>query len=715
MADSWRSATLKFSPFDPLKGPLQSVLTLLETVEAILESLLDIIKAFQLDFVNPLKALIALLLAAVRAIINQIKSTGFAILLVHPDFSRQDFGAVLQSVSGAYPSFESKVVSKFYDSSDIFRPQYPPGSSVAMLIFYIGAESPGDLLSQLFALMQMLKTPVVFNLPAPVGLKVNPVRKSGDPVANFRGLFDSDLQKALVLEWQMPMTPSGSPLPGFMNSMVSFYNSFRFPSFIVERSETPQGEQVTVDINSQTMGKTVMATVKKYNLSAPITQVAVREENGDVFRNFPKKMKVSGTQLTLGAFSSTYRYVDDDSSLESGKAYFYRVRAYFGSPSKYLATTNAASVVNDKSLIKYQGNQPFIRYDNGSTVGPASPIVRGFVPRTITGAFGFNPYDVIYQAVQTGILLNFEFPPPTTGASTVEIDQRAGWGVLAAAAGQMGPVKAAYETSNKIKDSLIFKTTCRRVANQTLTNLYSQPAMMNLISGKWNDGVQETVNKVFNAEIIWSFPSVVGGFTTDTNGKISNYLSGEQTYISGQSNLSGPYPTYPFQYKDNPINVSADDRRKLADFLRLCLTSLSGNTTYLSWYSVTIGDLFPAFIPFIFDFEQWILALLKALESAISMIEDIIETLITKIQQLEQIIESILALIDLLSINVRVSVLAVSSTNGSASSLAQALLESDSKPAASPFGLHSGLVCTFGGPGAGSVAAFKAIRWILTL
>jgi hypothetical protein len=717
----------------------------LETVEAILEALLDLIKVFLIDFGNPLKALIALLLAAVRAIINQIKSTGFAVLLVHPDFGRQDFAAVLQSVSGSYPSFEAKVVSKFHDTGDAFRPQYGPGSSVAMLVFYIGTETPGDLITQLFALMQLLRTPVVLSgLPAPMNLKVNPVRKSGDPVANFRGLFDSDLQKALVLEWQMPMTPAGSPLPGFMNSLVSFYNSFRFPNFVVERCESPVGELVDIEVNSTTMGKTVSPVVQKYGLAKPLTTVSLREENGDAYRNFPKKISVSGSQLLEGAFTGTYRYIDEDSELESGKPYWYRVRAYFGTPTAYLACTDAASVKDHKSLIKYEGNQPFIRYGQGVTMGPPSSTVRGFVPRNLSGPLGFNPYNALYEAVQVGLLLNFEFPPagrtnvagnavtgqPTNAAdqstTLTRVKQRTGWGTLAAAAGQVAIVKASLGTSNKVRDSLVFKTTCRRIANQSLTNLLSQPRIMDLISEKWNGGVQETVQKVLNAQYTWKFPAVVGGFTSGSETIVNTYLALEGSYVNGMSKLSGPYPTLPWSALTadeaaqivrtaSGDEVSVEERSNLAAFLRLGLTGLSGGTTYLAWYSVTIGDLFPAFVPFIFDFQQWLTALLKALETAVQAIEDIILTLISKIQQLEQIIQSILALIDLLNVDLRVSVLAVSSTNGSADSLVTALMQSENKPAESPYGLHSGLVCTFGGPGEGAVAAFRAIKFILTM
>src|SRR5512135_459859 len=188
----WSTLQIHFDPFAPLRPPIQAALQILETVQAILEALLDLIKSFLLDLLNPILALVALLLAAVRAIINQLSATGFAILLVHPNFAAQDIGAVFQSVSGSYPSFQSKVFAKFYDTSDIFRPMYPPGSAVAMLILYIGEDSPGDLMTQLLALLNFLKHPSILTaLPAPVELKVSPVFKSGDAVQQFADLFSS--------------------------------------------------------------------------------------------------------------------------------------------------------------------------------------------------------------------------------------------------------------------------------------------------------------------------------------------------------------------------------------------------------------------------------------------------------------------------------------------------------------------------------------------
>jgi len=740
---SWSTLSLKFDPLAPLKPPLQAVLVLLEVVEAILEALLAIIKAFLLDFGNPLKALIALLLAAIRAIINQLKATGFSILIVHPDFSRQDFAQILASASGSYPKFESKVVSKFYDSSDVFRPQYPPGSAVAMLVFYIGTDSPGDLITQLFALLRLINTPAVLSaLPAPVSVKVNPVRKSGSPVANFAGLFDSKetLNDQLVVEWQMPTNPGGSGAFGFVNAMVSFYNSFRFPNFIVERSETPQGELVKSEVNTPVAGKQIKQITTKYKLASPETKVSVKEPNGTIYRNFKKKIKVSGADLAEGAFIGTYRYIDKD-GLEPGKPYFYRVRAYFGDATEYLGCVSEDDIIGNSNVVPKNNGQPIIKYgSNGVVMGPVSEVKRGFVPNLPHGSFDFNPYEAVNDAVKAGLLLNFDLPaPPDDSGGDTGIEQRTGWGTLVAAGGQMGPIKSAFKTSDKLVDNFLFKSTSRRLSNSSLTSLLSQKRLLKMLAQQWNDGVEATIDKILGprgspepkagaaktlglpadrtgASVTWTLLGIVGGITPESESKIQSYLLEEKDYQNGQASLKGPYPLGPFtDPKGKEVGVSAEERRKLGEFLRSALISLSGETSYLAWYSVTVGDLFPAFIPFIYDIEQFILALLKALQTALQAIEDIILTIIRKIQALEQIVESIISLIDLLNINVRVSVFATVSTNGSADSLAQALQDPEDKPATSPFGLHSGLVMTFGGPGEGFIAAFKALAFILTL
>lgn len=728
MAD-WNTASLELAPLKPLAPPLQAVLVLMETVEAILEALLELVKVFLLDFSNPLTAAVTLLLAAIRAVINQIKSTGFSILLVHPDFSRQDFAAQMASVAGSYQNFESKVISKFFDQSDIARPQYGDGSSVAMLVFYIGTENPGDLLLQLYALLRLVKQPVVLTgLSAPVEVKVNPVRKSGDVVSNFRGLFDPDLSDALVVEWRMPSTPGGATISGFTNALVSFYNSFRFPSFIVERSETPLGESVDLKVTSTTIGPSVDTVVSKYGLAPPTNTIGLQEENGSAFRNFSKKLDVTGAKLLQGGFTGTYKFLDNDPDLVSGKAYYYRVRAYFGDVSSYLGTEFITDFQGDDGagnleFVKTSGNSKLLRFPNSSVVSIPSATARGFVPRTEERAEGFNPYAAIYDAVRAAILLNFEFPGLSGNASPLRIAQKTGWGTLSVVGGQVGPIKATFNTNKKLLPNLFFQTVARRISNNTINNLYSQPQLMNLLHNLWLGGntdlvefggVSGTVKRVLESELEWKFIGVAGGITQENDSRIDEYLAREEMYANGKP-LDGPVPVNPYDFSGITLYVTEAGRRDLAEFLRAALSAMSGQASYLSWYSVTLEDLFPPLVPFLFDFNQFMLAFLKAMGTAIQAIEDFIATILQKIRALEQILRTILSLIDLFDVNVRLSILSFSSTNGSTTTLANAILESTSKPASSPFGLHSGFVMTCGGPGEGSIAAFSAISFLLGL
>jgi len=743
----WATTSLTFDPFGPLKPPLQSTLQFLETIEAILEALLDLVKVFLLDLLNPVKAVVALLLAAIRTIINQLKSTGFSILLVHPDFSRQDVAAVFQSVSGSYPAFESKVFGKFHDTSDLFRPTYPKGSSVAMLALYIGQESPSDLMVQLMSLLNFIKHPKVLSgLPAPTDLKVRPALKSDDPTAiarnvvkNFGQLFGGTYEKALVLEWRMPSAPTGSQGPGFINQFSTFLNSFRFPSFVVERSATPTGEAVIVALKTQTTGPAVTGLMKKFDFPPPASNVELREENGSVYRNFADaRVDVSGARLAEGFTTGTYRYVDNDPVLVEGRTYYYRVRAYAGNPKAWFDVGVKASgadpdpdalqdlansIGSNQTLVKSSGNQKFIRFGDNVVMGQPGPIVKGFVPKSLASYGGFNPYDSVYDAVKAALLLNFEFPPAVSGDSAIAQDQKTGWGTLSAVGGQIGALKRAEKDAVSLSQNILFKTTARRIANNTLTAIQSSPKLIDLILSKWNTGVQETVVSVLGDElptgsrvpsINWKFIGVSGNGSASDQARISAYLAKEAGYKDGVP-LDGPFPTLS-AHKDGGVSYVAtvEQRKALADFLRTCL-SLNGSASYLSWYSVTVADLFPAFIPFIFDFEQFLKALLKALQSVTKEIESIIETVIQKIQQLESILRTIVDILGFLKISIKLSVLGVSSSSGSADSLASALLESEQKPFDSPFGLHSGLVMTFGGPGAGFTAAFKALAFVLTL
>lgn len=744
---NWSTVSFSFSPLDGLRPPMKAALRVLKTVEAVLEALMDLVKPFLLDLGNPIRALISLLLASVRAIINQLRAGGIAALLVHPDFSRQDFGSVLESASGGYRAFESKVVAKFHDQSDVNRPAYPPGSSAAMVVFYIGAESPGDLMRQLFALLSLVKHPAAtFALPAPVELKASPVFKSDSAIAQgkevglkvarlFSDRFSNDLDKKLVLEWRMPSAPGSTSAPSFVNHLVSFSLAYRFPNFMIERSESPNGTPVRLRMQSSTTADGVLQPkIGQYSMPAADTLVDLREQDGRSYKHFDTKIQVKKELgLLEGQATGTYRYVDDDPNLEQGRTYYYRVRAFFGKPTEYAAAAVGSFNRGNKELVRREGNKYFVNFGKGVTMGPASAVAKGFVPRNRTAlATDFNPQSDLQDAVKAALLLNFELPAASVGDSPDEQVQKTGWGTLSIAAANVGAMKSAYKDSESLKDSAPFKLAARRVANTVAAGINEKTQMASMLADRWRDGVSGTVHDVLKAPFKWSFVGVVGGYGPRQAAKVKAYLAKEDSYngqfnypadppegkgvlepSDGTGSLDGPYPVRPMSYRDDEVQVSQERRQQLADFLRLALASRSQSTAYMSWYSVTLGDIFPALIPFVFDFEQFVLSLMKALDSILKEIEAIVQSVLDKIRQLEQILETILNLIDVMNVGVSVSVLGFSGTNSSASDLANALLQSGDKPGEKPWGFHSGMVLTAGGPGEGSVQALKALGFIL--
>lgn len=794
MAARWDSITIDFDLLGDLKPPIEAVLKVLQAIEAILESLLDLLKIFALDLLNPLRAIMALLLAAIRAIINQLRATGFSFLLVHPDFNQTELDGILNSVSGAYPAFESKVIGKFFDTGDLFRPTYPPGSSAAMIVFYIGADSPGDLLSVIRALLRLFSSPVPISMPpAPVGLKIGPITKGGNSIAQFRRLFDSDLDKALSIEWKLPVPKAGGGAAGVINQFSSFIQSFAVPNFIIERSTTPGGKTIIKNIDTMTQGVALKPRLTSLTGLTVNNKVSVREKipgakpgSGPVYKHFEKRIDVPSEDLVRGALTGTYKYIDNDDDLISGATWYYRIRAYFGDATAYLSDFVTDFASNGTNNIIKQ-NSDFYEITFGDIdISPPSAVVQAVVPDVSAAMSWFNAYEDVYDAVKAAILLNFEMPQPTrtspdyarqpNGRETyTRYDQRSGWGTLAAIGGQVGALKAAYSKASQLRRNIIFKQIARRITNMALVDIYSKPQIRNLLAEKWNgpiageveefsaeklnsqpDSVYSIVHKVLSTSIDWTFIGIVGGsITEEVEEQIDEYLSREDSYntIKGKSKAgpldtsvgpsadpndqiklaqsdvdaetpaevqtleTGSDPTPKSKYSGPlPLDeITIEERLALAEFLRIALIPLNGTSGYLAWYGVTLGDIFPNLMPFLFDFEQFIKSLLRALESAIKELQAIIEAILQKIRMLEQILRSLLQLIDILSISVRVSVLTFSDTNSSATDLANQILTSADKPSNSPFGLHSGLVLTAGGPGKGFIKALEAIKFVLSL
>jgi hypothetical protein len=731
----WENAQLNLEPLKELNPPIKVVLTALQVAEAVLEGVLDILKSVMLAFDNPLNAVVSLLLAAIRLIINQIRATGFAVLFVLPDFSRASPSSILASVSGAYPEFEKKVVYKLQDTSDLFRPDYPEGSSVAMGILYIGADTPGDLLGNIFALVSFFSSDslnIRNFLPAPTNVKVSPVSESTDPVSTFLEVGriavrtftqagNGKFLPSLVVEWSIPSTVSGSSAPGFLNPFIALAASFSFPYFMIERTTVPNGKSIDIKVDTPTAGNNIEVIQSRYgNIKNKNTRVLRDSDGITPFRYFEDKFIVETARLVQGGFTNVYRY--EDTTVKPGITYYYRVRAFYGNPSNYVAAKEGSYIAENLDLIKISGNTPIMKYGPsyingvGVLMGKSSSVAAGVAPTSVLGS-SVNPYVDFYNALLCGFLLNMELPPAFPEDSDYTRQQKTGWGSLSSAGSVIVSYKLAFKTNLKFQESPLVKAAVRRMVNSVINSFYNNPAAAADVYEALKPlkfKIESTIN---NKLISWSWPEynfgdITGGIPESVKLKINSYLSRENNYIAGQKILQGPYPTFPWS-AENLTNWDATDRAQLGSLISSIFSAFSANAGYLRWYSLTLGDLFPAFIPLVFNLEEFIGAILKSLKSVLQEVNLLIENILTKIRQLEEIINAISAVINLLSVNLTVSVFGFASYDGSTASLASGLTSSENKPVSTPYGLHSGIVVTAGGLGAGPIKIFEALGFIL--
>jgi hypothetical protein len=615
-----------------------------------------------------------------------------------------------------------------------------------MSILYIGAESPADLLSEVIALLDLIKHPMDdVGLAAPVDLKVSTPTQNGGPATQFWQLYQKvtgTTTPKLVLEWKMPTSAAGIGSPTLVGQIAASLPSYNLgQKFIIERTDAthPTGEYVYAKFDSKTQGTRVARMAAKYNIPSVSTKIAVKERGGGAYKFFRTRRKADNITY-LGGVTGTYRYIDTD--VEEGKIYYYRVRTYMGKLNDLYVRNDYITTPDDarENFVKQDSQYGWVvNYGKNVVMGKPSATVKGFVPLSMSDSDIFDLYKDLLNSVLAALLLNFELPYPTADDNSTVIYQKTGWGTLSVIAGQIGVIKYDNNTSDSFVKFPFLKPTIRRIVNPIVEKIRTKPQLMMRLGKLWAAGVKGTVEKILGAvgyeftvagmggvksyspdnqttgtvKSHWGLFGVLGDVTDKTNEEILSYLEKENpryAEIPGKA-YDGPLPLLPGPASAG-ISVSVDERNDLADFLRLALSI--GPVNYLQWYSVTIGDLFPAIVPFLYDFEQWILALLKAIESALKEITDIIETLIQRIRDLEQLVRAIIALIEMLNIEVSVSSLWVSGTDG-VNSLIQGLMDSQNKPGDKPFGLHSGLVMTAGGPGPGFTKALEALKFLLTV
>lgn len=405
--------------FEDVRNVLETLLIYLDVVKAVLET----IKAFLVDFGNPIKALIEALIALIKSLIEALKRTG---LYAYYDLPNPFKDPSFKRHLGGYQGFNRRFKQSLLDQQDLSRPQPIQGALKGGYILIVAdAEGPLKLLALLNILLRFFGQEFLKpQYGPPANVKVVPVGEQGDPILAVTKVFTKQVE-ALAIEWSLPSTvpPGNDPAFGGLATQIS--QEFYPPKWFIEKSTVPLTQEISVDQLSDPTAVGFVTNVVPTTAVDPRSnklierKIRVHDDYGEPFYKFEFYAIVSPTSnpdMFFAGQLGTFRYID--TAVEPGKTYYYRVRAFSGELSfETNSGSSQGSLVLPPTSLEpdfNQGGQE--RYvwpskDNNSPVvmGRPSPILRGQIVKLPAD---FDVTENIRRIFLAAFALNFHLPLP---------------------------------------------------------------------------------------------------------------------------------------------------------------------------------------------------------------------------------------------------------------------------------------------------------------
>jgi hypothetical protein len=323
----WKTLEIKIPGKDILEG-VRSTLEVLVVFLEVTKALLNTISLLLIDFGNPIRAIVTALLAVIQQLFESLKRTGLYGYFDIPDPTKDPN---FDLYKGGYQAFTERFKASLFDPKDPYRPQPLAGSMQSGFVLIVAdAESVYGLLGLMKILLRFFgKEITAAKYVAPANARIFPAgTKPGatggtniDPILQVSSVFGVDL-KGFAIEWTLA-TQQYPPDPGFQDLVASVSSELIPQKWLIERTSQSGGPTpMMADAETNFEDKTG-ATISR--------KVVVRDDQGDVFRQFEKYIVIDPTSAT-SIFSllqlGKFRYID--SEVEKDKTYYYRIRAFSG-------------------------------------------------------------------------------------------------------------------------------------------------------------------------------------------------------------------------------------------------------------------------------------------------------------------------------------------------------------------------------------------------
>lgn len=218
---------------DVIQGLVEALLIILNTVLSILQ----VVKAFLIGFLDPLSAIIDVIIEEIQSLLDDIRNIGIYI-------AYDEVQPTHENLLGGYQAYERRMIGRLTNRRDPTRPDFSSRTGVIAIFIYVSADTSS--IQRLIATIQKILAFFGQRVPTrayttPTNLQVT-YGTDGLPLSEYGSLAKSlsggDTPNAANLTWGMAPPPSGTPV--------------KFPwlapkGFLVEVSTLPDGLLLAFD------------------------------------------------------------------------------------------------------------------------------------------------------------------------------------------------------------------------------------------------------------------------------------------------------------------------------------------------------------------------------------------------------------------------------------------------------------------------------------
>ena len=213
----WSSIEISTDPLmekvQPIVDSMVAVLDYLLAILNIVQKVLNIVKAFLVGLLDPIRAVVELIIQEIRNLIADLRQLG---VYFAGDWALLNPANKFSDVLGGYQAYERRMLSRLLDPTDLSRPDFSSSSVALGVFFYASSGDINELMRILRTILKFFGRDALLGNSMPYGTPTTPEFKfgaAGGFIPSFKKTGEltttTDVPDAMTVTWSMPAGAGG--------------------------------------------------------------------------------------------------------------------------------------------------------------------------------------------------------------------------------------------------------------------------------------------------------------------------------------------------------------------------------------------------------------------------------------------------------------------------------------------------------------------------